>query len=703
MAGVEDGEETLDADYEDASAGLDAILADIEALKAAGREGERERGALIARRDALQLGLNRKDGPGHVLGSGLPGVLGSLASLITVEAGFESAIAAALGVCSDAVVVQDRDTAAAVLRLLKDDDAGRASLLLAAGSTGAADAADAATPPGRTLRRFRTGPAGPPAWSRSCSQAGEPQAVRPWPRLLAGTAVVDDLDAAARLIAERPELTAVTRAGDVFTALTVSGGSAKAPSLLEVQAAVDDASAKLAGVTAELERNRFALSAAQARRAEAQDRADAALAKLHDSDARLAAVAERLGPPQFGAAQRRRRKRPPRRVPRQGRSQHPGRTGVPRSHRGHGSPQPRRRPRKRSLHRGTGTRSRWRPRWPAPPRWMPASPCAARRNSSRPRATGPPRWNAPPPPNAVPARKPPNGPAAAGSRPGGPPPSPPPWSRSSGSSTSPWSLPARNGTAPRNAGNRWMASWPASAPATTLLPVNWRSSRTPCTATSWPARSSGSGSRPWSCEASRSSDSAQTSSSPTTARTPPPRRDKWAPPVRGRPAGSGGYPFVREEQEKRLKQAERDLSALGRVNPLALEEFAALEERHQFLSAQLEDLRASRKDLLDIIKEVDERVQKVFAEAFADTAAQFGRVFARLFPGGEGRLVLTDPSDLLTTGIEVEARPAGKKIKRLSLLSGGERSLTAVALLVAIFKARPSPVLCHGRGGGGPG
>jgi chromosome segregation protein len=152
-----------------------------------------------------------------------------------------------------------------------------------------------------------------------------------------------------------------------------------------------------------------------------------------------------------------------------------------------------------------------------------------------------------------------------------------------------------------------------------------------------------------------------------------------------------GKPFDREEQEKRLKRAERDLSALGRVNPLALEEFAALEERHQFLSTQLEDLKSSRKDLLDIIKEVDDRVQKVFAEAFADTSAQFVRVFARLFPGGEGRLVLTDPSDMLTTGIEVEARPAGKKIKRLSLLSGGERSLTAVALLVAIFKARPSP------------
>ena len=149
--------------------------------------------------------------------------------------------------------------------------------------------------------------------------------------------------------------------------------------------------------------------------------------------------------------------------------------------------------------------------------------------------------------------------------------------------------------------------------------------------------------------------------------------------------------FVREDQEKRLRRAERGLSALGRVNPLALEEFAALEERHKFLVEQLEDLKKSKRDLLDIVKEVDERVEEVFTEAYHDTAAHFERVFDRLFPGGQGRLVLTDPSDMLTTGIEVEARPPGKKVKRLSLLSGGERSLVAVALLVSIFKARPSP------------
>jgi len=150
-------------------------------------------------------------------------------------------------------------------------------------------------------------------------------------------------------------------------------------------------------------------------------------------------------------------------------------------------------------------------------------------------------------------------------------------------------------------------------------------------------------------------------------------------------------PYVRAEQERRAATAQRQLDQLGKVNPLALEEYAALEERHAFLAAQLEDLKKTRRDLLTVVKEVDDRVQQVFTSAFADTAAEFEQIFARLFPGGEGRLVLTEPDDMLATGIDVEARPPGKKVKRLSLLSGGERSLTAIAFLLAIFKARPSP------------
>jgi len=151
------------------------------------------------------------------------------------------------------------------------------------------------------------------------------------------------------------------------------------------------------------------------------------------------------------------------------------------------------------------------------------------------------------------------------------------------------------------------------------------------------------------------------------------------------------YPYVRAEQERRLAVAEKGLALLGRVNPLALEEFTAMEERHRFLTEQLDDLKRTREDLMAIVREVDARVQQVFSEAYADVAREFEGVFARLFPGGEGRLILTDPSDMLTSGVDIEARPPGKRVKRLSLLSGGEKSLTAVAFLVALFKARPSP------------
>ncbi|GAA1852510.1 chromosome segregation protein SMC [Brevibacterium marinum] len=155
--------------------------------------------------------------------------------------------------------------------------------------------------------------------------------------------------------------------------------------------------------------------------------------------------------------------------------------------------------------------------------------------------------------------------------------------------------------------------------------------------------------------------------------------------------GEEERPYVRSEVEKRQKQANAALKRIGTVNPLALEEYEALKERHQFLEKQIADIESSRRDLMKLVEEVDRHVERVFAEAYADTAREFEDIFSRLFPGGEGSLSLTDPADMLTTGVDVHARPAGKKVKRLSLLSGGERSLVAVAMLVAIFKARPSP------------
>lgn len=719
VAGVEDGEESLDADYENASALLEEVLAEIEELRAAEREAERERDALSARRDALQMGLNRKDGTSHIVDAGLPGAIGTLASTLKVEAGYEAAIAAALGSCSDAVVVRDARTAVEAVQLLKDDDAGRASLLLAGAGAGARGSVarelsprhqqglppkDAELPAGaRWALTLVQSPE--PIWSPELSEDpehGETSrlAEGALAELLAGVVVVEDLESAAGVVANHPELTAVTRAGDVFTALTVTGGSASVPSLLEVQAAVDDADARLQGVVADLERTRFALAAAESKRVEAQDRTDAALEKLHDSDARLAAVAERLGHlnsvlrsavgeserlaasltaaeanivterdalQQVAARLAAAEEAPADQEPS---SEHRDSLALAASLARAAEMDARlslrsaeeqltaTRNRASSLERAAATERRAREE---------AAQRAARRRLQAARAAA----------------------VAAGVETA---------AAFVDVSVDLARQERDHAEEQKEARDRELVEVRSAndALARELADLTDSVHRDELARAQQQLRIEALELRSVE-ELGLTPDQLITDYGPHLPVPVPAGEttDKWASlraPVdeEGNPVLEG-KPYVREEQEKRLKRAERDLSSLGRVNPLALEEFAALEERHQFLSTQLEDLKSSRKDLLDIIKEVDDRVQKVFAEAFADTSAQFVRVFARLFPGGEGRLVLTDPTDMLTTGIEVEARPAGKKIKRLSLLSGGERSLTAVALLVAIFKARPSP------------
>ncbi len=141
----------------------------------------------------------------------------------------------------------------------------------------------------------------------------------------------------------------------------------------------------------------------------------------------------------------------------------------------------------------------------------------------------------------------------------------------------------------------------------------------------------------------------------------------------------------------RVRELERELRLMGPVNPLAVEEFAALEERHRFLQGQLDDVRSARRELAKVIRAVDAEIVEVFRAAWADVADHFESLFATLFPGGQGRLRLTEPDHLLETGVEIEARPSGKNVRRLSLLSGGERSLVALAYLFAVFRSRPSP------------
>lgn len=141
----------------------------------------------------------------------------------------------------------------------------------------------------------------------------------------------------------------------------------------------------------------------------------------------------------------------------------------------------------------------------------------------------------------------------------------------------------------------------------------------------------------------------------------------------------------------RVRELERELRIMGPINPLALQEYEELQQRHTFLEAELEDVRESRKELAKVIRQVDTEIQSTFASAFADVSENFRQIFTGLFPGGEGRIVLTEPGNLLDTGIDIEAKPGGKNVKKLSLLSGGERSLTAIAFLFAVFRSRPSP------------
>ncbi|WP_159792449.1 chromosome segregation protein SMC, partial [Puerhibacterium puerhi] len=293
VVGAEAGEEGLDAEHEAAADALEDARGVVVDLEARADAAEKERATWSARVEALELSLDRKDGAGALLAADAPGVLGSVAALLGVEPGYEAAVAAALGPLADAVAVADLDAAVDALRMLRDDDAGRAGLVVGAPDGDAA--ADAA-------------PAAPdPAWPDGARRALDVVSVSgpaaaPLRTLLADVVVVEDLAQARALVRARPDVVAATRAGDLLGGTRAWGGSAAAPSVLHLQSALDEARQQAAEATAEGERCRFELVAARERLATAQDRYDETLERLHESDAALAAVAERLGT--LGSAQR---------------------------------------------------------------------------------------------------------------------------------------------------------------------------------------------------------------------------------------------------------------------------------------------------------------------------------------------------------------------------------------------------------------
>lgn len=672
VAGLDAGEEGLDAEHEDAVAALDDIDERLARAREEAQQSDRDRAGLVARRDALEIGLNRKDGAGALLAATdrVSGLLGSVAAVLSVRAGHEAAVAAALGSAADAVVVTGPDAAVDAITHLKGDDLGRAGLLLGGAPMQARDWPD--LPDGATYAVDVVEAPGDLDGALT--------------RLLDRVVVVADLDAARALVTDLPDLTAVTLEGDLMGAHYAAGGSSAQPSLLEIQAAVDEATLALGEATASTERLGFVISGLEAERHDALKRADVALAKLHESDATLAAVAEELG--QYGS--------------------------LARSARGEAD----------RLERAITTAREARDKDLAGLSDLEARLAAAQdAPDEEPDATERERLVE----------------AARAARQGE-------MDARLALRTAEERARALHGRADSlaRAARAERESRAKAAERRERLIREGRAAEAVVAAVGVVLHSLErsvmlAADRRAEVEASRQEREQQLLAVRTTLRDLGREHDELvnsvhrdemartqqrmrieqleeraleelgmdvdglvadygpqnAVPVTGEvPEGEEApapVPFVREEQQKRLKAAERQLAMLGRVNPLALEEFTAMEERHKFLTEQLEDLRRTRKDLLDIVREVDQRVEQVFTEAYADVSKAFDATFARLFPGGEGRLVLTDPSDMLSTGVEVEARPPGKKVKRLSLLSGGERSLVAVAFLVALFKARPSP------------
>ncbi len=689
IAGLDAGEEGLDAEHEAAVAVMDDVTERLTKVREEAAQADRDRSSLTARKDALELGLNRKDGVGALLAASgsVSGLLGSVAAVLDVAAGYETAVAAALGSAADAVAVADGDAAVAALGHLKDADLGRAGLLLGGGPV--TDHAPWPALPGDT------------AYALDVVQC--PDTLRPaLARLLFKTAVVADLPAARALVADRPDLTAVTRDGDVYAAHFASGGSQSQPSLLEIQAAYDEASAALADAVASAERLGFEISRLESEKEDAQRGVDVALAKLHESDATLAAVAEELG--HHGTQARAARSEAERiaqamtdaREARErdlaGLAELESRLAAAQEVTDSPDFEPDTTERERLVEAARAARQTE----------MDAR-LALRTSEERARAL---HGRADALVRAAEAER--EARARAVER----------RERLIREGRAAQAVGVAVGhvlaklevSIHRAAEQRAAVEASRAGREQELLAV--RASlrdltrehdelvnsvhRDEMARTQQRMRLEQLAERALE-ELGLDEESLLVEYGPDTlVPFTGALRDGSYLASSGTEDGDGDgkpemVPYDREAQTKRLRAAERALAMLGRVNPLALEEFSALEERHKFLTEQVEDLKATRKDLLDIVREVDARVEQVFTEAYADVAAAFDQTFSRLFPGGEGRLVLTDPNDMLATGVEVEARPPGKKVKRLSLLSGGERSLVAVAFLVALFKARPSP------------
>ncbi|OYD69396.1 chromosome segregation protein SMC [Rhodococcus sp. OK302] len=677
------GEVGLDTNHERALEALGLINRRVDELRAEEKSSGQRIASLRARIEALSMGLQRKDGAGWLL-EHFEGVTVSLAGEMRVEPGYETAIAAALGPAADAVVAQSLNVAQLAVAALVERDGGQASLIV----RGVGDTSVSVDLP--------------PGVRRAVDVIECPDDLRAGINALLGDVVlVENLDDAVRVVAEHNAIRAVDRSGNLHGTGWLIGGSDRRPSTLEVQAAIDISAAELDQTQGRSEELEAALAGGLAEQAARQETAEQTLAALNESDAAMSSIYEHLG--RLGQAVRIANTESERLSAERDRVE----SGRDESLTALAELEERLR-----LAESDGSAEAGAPESTATDREMAAAALAEvrivemdarltvrtaeeRAESVRGKADSLRRAAAAEREARVRAERALKARAHA----------------------------AEVAAAVAESGRRVATELEGVVASAVAHRDELSQARTECMAKLDQVREivkALTGQLASLTDAVHRDEVAKAQAALRIEQLEESILEQYGiglddliaeygpdvelPPTaleleeyehakeRGEqvtvPAPA---PYDRSTQERRAKRAEKDLATLGRVNPLALEEFAALEERYTFLSTQLEDVKTARKDLLAVVADVDARILQVFTEAFADVQREFVGVFATLFPGGEGRLVLTDPSDMLTTGIEVEARPPGKKVKRLSLLSGGEKSLTAIAMLVAIFRARPSP------------
>jgi chromosome segregation protein len=680
VAGMDAGELGLDSEHDEVSRALADAEKELESAKLEEQEAERERAGAIARLEALEQGMARRDGGAAVLAATdtMSGILGSVAALMQIESGWESAIAAALGSAADAIAVSSTDAAENAVRMLRRDDAGRAALVV----VGQNSSDQGQWPALSGGQRYAVDLISCDADLRS-SLSG----------ILQRVVVTNSLEEARQVVTANQTLRAVTRDGDLVGHGFVQGGSQGTQSLVEIQAAIDEARLKLEASAHRVDRAKFAVVGASQAQEAAMVLVSNSLERLHESDASMAAIAVQLGSLQSvvrsatGEADRvaaaiasanKAREDDLRSVQElEARYASAENDQISDSELSEES----RESLVKTLEDVRQAELNVR--------------LTVRTGEERVRALGT---------QAEQLEHSANLERTARAR----------------------AIELRERR--RREAQIAKAVVVASETALELLTQSVslaQFEREQAVATRQTEEA----------EVRKIRERIRELTADLEVLTDSVHRDEVAraeqrlrieamenksvedygvgpdellaeygpdvlvppsPPAPGDEVNPDDpepepYPYVRTQQESRLAAAERSLALLGKVNPLALEEFSALEERHKFLGEQLEDLRRSRNDLMSVIRDVDARVQEVFSQAYEDTAREFMSVFSRLFPGGEARMILTEPNDLLNSGVEIEARPPGKTYKRLSLLSGGEQSLTAVAFLIALFKSRPSP------------